>query len=193
VTKIATINDLQSPWRKALMPASFRGAMFHVEAGGKESGRRIVLHQFPKRDTPYPEDMGRRAYTFTVRGYFVQFGSDNGPDQGGNLLTVRDYRLGRDALIAALEQEGPGMLQLPTTKPLKVVCPQYHWTEDREHGGFVVFDMQFLEYGQPLSPPVFSQSTLDALSRALGQQVVASTGGDAGPSTTNPTVPGSLY
>ena len=47
------ITDNHLPFRDNLMPASFRGAMFHVEAGGKESGRRIVVHEFPKKEFPY--------------------------------------------------------------------------------------------------------------------------------------------
>ena len=36
-----------------------------------EGGRRIVMHEFPKKDIGYPEDMGRRARRFSVRGYII--------------------------------------------------------------------------------------------------------------------------
>src|SRR5215471_8324607 len=104
-----TIRDVKTPWRDELLPASFRGAMFHVDSGSKESGRRIVVHEFPKRDIPYAEDMGRRSMEFSVRGYCITFPVDTSVD-----LYMRDYRLSRDALITALEMEGPGPLQLPT-------------------------------------------------------------------------------
>ena len=57
------IMELQSgiAWRSKWMPAKFRNARFHVESAVRESGRRIVSHEFPKRDVPYAEDMGRRA------------------------------------------------------------------------------------------------------------------------------------
>ena len=60
------------------MPASFNGARFHCEANARESGRRIVEHQFPKKELPYAEDMGRAAREFTVRGYCIVFPYDSG-------------------------------------------------------------------------------------------------------------------
>ena len=75
---MSTILELASgmAWRSRLMPAKFRGARFHVDTGVRESGRRIVPHEFPKRDVPYAEDMGRRAREFTVRGYIIVYPSE---------------------------------------------------------------------------------------------------------------------
>jgi prophage DNA circulation protein len=147
------------PWRDALLPASFRGALFHVEAGAKESGRRIVVHEFPKKDVPYSEDMGRRVRTFTVRGYCITF-----PVETGITLYSRDYRIARDALINELEAIDPGVLQLPTIDPITVVCPQYRWTEEEKIGGFCTFDMTFVEYGA--APGIQDFSSTDALRAA---------------------------
>jgi prophage DNA circulation protein len=163
-----SIRDIKLPFRDEWLPASFRGAMFHVETGSKESGRRIVVHEFPKRDIPYAEDMGRRTMEFSVRGYCITFPVDTSID-----LYRRDYRVARDALIAALETEGPGTLQLPTIKPMLVVCPQYRWSEEARSGGFCVFDMSFVEYG--LAPSAAEDSTRDNLigdSEALRQRVL---------------------
>ena len=141
------ITDIQNTaWRNALMPASFRGAFFHVEMGAQHNGRRIVLHEFPKSDVPYPEDLGRRAKLFVVRGYCIAYPSDAA---GTVLLYQRDYRPARNALINALEEEGPALLQLPTIPPVLVVAADYRWTEEERLGGYCVFDMQFLEYGVP--------------------------------------------
>ena len=60
---VSTIRDLAqsstnpggSPWRARLLPAHFDGCMFHVEAGSQEGGRRIVTHEFPKKDLTYYE------------------------------------------------------------------------------------------------------------------------------------------
>lgn len=138
------ITDNHLPFRDALMPASFRGAMFHVEAGGKESGRRIVLHEFPKKEFPYAEDMGRRAFAFSVRGYCITYVRDTQFP-----LYSKDYRRARNLLISELEHDGPGILQLPTLSPVDVVCQQYRITEEEKLGGYCVFDMQFVEYGIP--------------------------------------------
>jgi prophage DNA circulation protein len=168
-----TITDVHVPWRDELQPASFRGALFFIEAGSKESGRRIVVHEFPKRDIPYAEDMGRRALQFTVRGYCITFPIDaNDPYR-------RDYRLVRDALILQLETEGSGVLQLPTMKPFTVVCPQYRWTEEERLGGFCVFDMTFVESGtSPSGPQTSTSNNLQAQAGTMQsrvQQVMAST------------------
>src|SRR5262249_36368593 len=58
----------------------------------------------------------------------------------------------KNALILALEQDGPGMLRLPMQfqfKDLKVMVLNYTVTESRERGGMCVFQMQFVEFGDP--------------------------------------------
>ena len=44
-----------------LRPASFRGVAFEVESHSESGGRRIELHEYPLRDTPYAEDLGKKA------------------------------------------------------------------------------------------------------------------------------------
>ena len=164
-----TIRDIKIPWRDELQPASFRGKMFHVEAGSKESGRHVVVHEFPKRDFPYSEDMGRRTMEFSVRGYIITFPLDTDDPLG-----KRDYRIARDALIVALEQRGPAVLQLPTIAPFTVMCPQYRWSEEERAGGFCTFDMTFVEYG--VAPSTTAPSTQDSIkqnSENLRQRVLA--------------------
>lgn len=120
-----------SEWRDRLVPASFRGVQFHVEAGSRSGGRRLAPHEYPKRDDPYTEDMGRRGRAFGITAYLV------GPG----------FRAARDALIVALEQEGAGQLVLPTGMSMQVLCGTYNSSERRERGGFVEIDMQFFEAG----------------------------------------------
>jgi prophage DNA circulation protein len=145
------------PWRKAYQQAAFKNVPFHVETGAKTSGRRIALHEYPKRDLPYAEDMGRRTRQFDIIGYLIEW------DRG----LGRDYRVIRDRLISALEDERPGDLILPTSPlpPLKVVCERYSITETRDKGGFCVFDMRFIEYGEPANKIVF-QNTAAAVNSA---------------------------
>jgi len=162
------ITDIKNTaWRDALQPASFRGALFHVETGSRENGRRIVLHEFPKKDTPYPEDMGRRAKTFSVRAYCIAYPFDTGAP-----LYSRDYTKARDLLLAALEAEGPGVLQLPTIAPVTVVCPQYRWTEEQRLGGFCTFDLSFIEYGVTTVSQPSTTANLQAQADATIQQAI---------------------
>jgi prophage DNA circulation protein len=147
---MATIRDLAEvePWRLRLLPAHFDGIFFHVEAGSRENGRRIVTHEFPKKELPYSEDMGRRAIEFTVRGYCIQFVSDV------NELYQRDYTIPRDLLQERLDRGGAGTLQLPLLQPMEVVCTRYRLSEEQRVGGYCVFDMSFVEFGAPPFQPV---------------------------------------
>ena len=163
-----TIRDIKIPWRDELLPASFRGKMFHVETGSKTSGRHVVVHEFPKREFPYSEDMGKRTMEFSVRGYLITFPIDTDVD-----LYKRDYRIARDALIVALEQPGPAVLQLPTLAPFMVMCPQYRWAEEERAGGYCVFDMTFVEYGvAPSTPTASTQDNLKQASEDLRARVL---------------------
>jgi len=154
-------------WRHDLMPASFRNAYFHVQVGAKENGRRIVLHEFPKREEPYSEDMGRIAFAFTVRGYCVCYPFD------ANELFNTDYRISRDLLLAELEREGSGVLQLPTLPPMDVVCRGYRLTEEDRLGGYCAFDMQFVEQGKsPFAPERSTEQTVEDVAQSLEDRAV---------------------
>src|SRR6185369_6109076 len=99
-------------------------------------GRRTVLHEYPKRNVPYAEDMGKTANRFTVAGYLI----------GPNYLTLKD------ALVEALEMDGPGTLRLPMPylgADVEVMVINYSVTESRERGGMCGVEMDFVEYGQP--------------------------------------------
>jgi prophage DNA circulation protein len=164
-----------NPWRKNLQPAMFRNAWFHMEVGGRDSGRRIVLHEFPKRDYPYAEDMGRRARSFSVRGYCIQY-----PRDAHYPLYLRDYRRSRDLLITALEQEGAGYLQLPTgmhavNDSIRVVVLRYRVVEEQRFGGFCTFDMEFTEHGfPPFIPQTDIQSDVTIKSETLTSATILS-------------------
>jgi prophage DNA circulation protein len=146
-----------------LVPAFFRMAPFHVDANSRTSGRRVVLHEFPKRDTPYAEDMGRSARRFPVTGYVI------GPD----------YQIWRELLVLALEAEGPGLLVLPTLLQRDTILVQpreYTVRETRQAGGMAEFEMQFVEAGETgFTSDIGSQSQANAAADgAEGQTVGAS-------------------
>jgi prophage DNA circulation protein len=145
---VATILELQSgiAWRQYYKRATFRSVPFYVDTGVRESARRVVLHEFPKRDVPYAEDMGRKARSFNVRGYCIAFVNDT--TFPNDALKRKNYIPVRDALIVALETEGPAILQLPLLGALNVACATYRVTEEDKFGGYCVFDMTFQEYGQ---------------------------------------------
>ena len=122
-------------WRAFLQPASFRGAQFKVEVGGQAGGRRNVTQEFPERDTPFTEDMGRRARRYPITGYVIVSPTNS------------NYLPARDALIAACEAYGPATLVHPTLGTMQVNCDTYAVSETRERGGVATFEMVFVEAG----------------------------------------------
>jgi len=152
----------QAVWRQSIQPASFDNCEFYCEVGSWEGGQRLVVHEYPKRDSPYTEFMGRRHYSFTVRAYCVQ--SARRPD----------YRPMRDRLRNRLDEGRPGTLQLPLMRPMThVACRQYRLTEEQRLGGYCVFDIQFVEASEPPFKPTPSpeyllrQRALELLNRTL--------------------------
>jgi prophage DNA circulation protein len=155
-------------WRDQYMPATFKGARFHCEANAIESGRRIVQHEFPKKELPWAEDMGRAAASFTIRGYCIAYPFD------ADEFWQRDYRTARNRLAKALNELGAGMLELPTYRPLMVVCMRYRLTEEERFGGYCVFDMTFTEQGvdpQQYVPGADTAGQVGDASEALRNQV----------------------
>lgn len=120
-------------------PASFAGIIFHVEQGGRSSGRRTVMHEYPKRDKPYAEDMGRHAIRFNVSGYLIYRPSN----------PMYEYTSQRQSLYEALEKPEADNLVHPVFAPggMQVMCEKYVMTESRERGGYTQFEMQFVEAG----------------------------------------------
>jgi prophage DNA circulation protein len=155
---MSSIKDLHNPWRDKLLPASFRNALFHCESGSREGGRRIVTHEFPKKENPYSEDMGRKSKTFSVRAYCIAY-----PFDASELLR-RDYTRPRNRLLQALEEAGPGTLQLPLLPAENVVVNRYRLTEEDRFGGYCVFDIQFDELGIPPNQRAPSRNTAAELS-----------------------------
>lgn len=165
-------------WRDELLPASFGAAEFFCEANSREGGQRVVTHEFPKQDLPYTETMGRRAMEFTVRGYCIVF-----PYNTNIPLYQRDYRVPRDLLVNELDSGQPALLQLPTQAPMYVYCSRYRMTEEERFGGYVVFDMSFVEYGQTQNPAPNVTAALLASSvtmKAVVQMVLAQRPGQRG-------------
>jgi prophage DNA circulation protein len=159
-------------WRKRLVAAYYNNVRFHVEQQARNSGRRVVLHEYPKRDDPYAEDMGRHARRYQMNGYII------GPS----------YHLQKQALIHALEDSEGGMLMDPyLAQPMMAICERYSVTETRERGGFCVFDMVFVEVGQP-GNNVAGSNTSGVLQNAAsnGGQVQAITLNNAAPSPLPP-------
>jgi prophage DNA circulation protein len=177
---MATIKDIHLPFRDAWVTASFRNAPFFCEANSRDNGRRIVQHEFPKKELPYAEDMGRRAKTFTIRAYCITHPfTQQGPFLDG-LYNV-DYRVTRDALVTALEQAGPGTLVFSTRPSENVVVTRYRLSEEERFGGYCTFDIEFAEFGLPPQYLTPSANTSTALNTAADTLRAQAKSGMAGP------------
>lgn len=116
---------------------SFRNATFIVPTDDLQFGRRTVVHEFPQRDTPYVEDIGRAARRFTVE-VFV-----SGPE----------FMAARDALIAELEKPGPGLLTHPFYGILNVTAVgEPRVRQSSREGGKATFTITFVEAGANIFP-----------------------------------------
>lgn len=123
-------------WRENYQQASFRGALFYVDTIDGTYGRRSVTHEYPDRDKPYTEDLGRKAREFTVSAYAV--GSE--------------YQSIRDALISACEAPGAGQLVHPYKGRMTVCCTALTVRESRKDGGYCEFSITFVEDGASTFP-----------------------------------------
>lgn len=123
-------------WRDSYRTASFRGVEFKVESHDADFGRRQVTHEYPQRDTPYTEDLGRKARTFSVDAYLI-----------GD-----DYNLQRDKLVQACEQPGIGELVHPYLGNMDVVCTGLKLRESTAEGRMCRVSMTFTEGGQAKYP-----------------------------------------
>ena len=113
--------------------------------------------------------MGRSAIQFTVRGYCITYPRDVDPTMP---LYMRDYRIARNLLQEELDTGGAQTLQLPTFRPVRCVCQHYRMSEEAKFGGYVVFDMQFVEVGAPPFRPVAdTEENMLAHSRILQERV----------------------
>jgi prophage DNA circulation protein len=177
-----------NPWRDDLVPAAFRGAEFHCEANSLESGRRLVQHEFPKRDINYCEDMGHKAISWTVRGYLIVYPVD----VTGSDLYQRDYRTARDALYRVLADGQAGVLQTPTYPPISVWCQRFRFTEEDKLGGYCTVDMTFFEAGTETYALQDTRTALINTSTDLRDRVVTQLiGVQTGVTTPIALVPGS--
>jgi prophage DNA circulation protein len=144
-------------WRDALRAGSFRGAGFKIQTGEAEGGRRGEVHEYPERDEPWFEDLGRKAKQWTVE--CVVLGAE--------------YMGQRDALIAACEKNGAGTLIHPYLGELSVVCPSYSFRESSEEGGAAFFTLEFAEPGEPTEALAKPDTSIAAVQEADRVQAAA--------------------
>ncbi|WP_374572517.1 DNA circularization N-terminal domain-containing protein [Phenylobacterium sp.] len=144
---------MASDWIAALQPASFRGVPFGVLSGESRFGRRLAVHEYPFRDKPWPEDLGRKTRRQRVTGFLV---SDSLIYGGGDVIAQRER------MVAAAETEGSGALVHPTYGRLEVSVDDLSVVERWDAGRYFELAFSFVESGAREFPSTDS-STGDAV------------------------------
>ncbi|WP_241167205.1 DNA circularization protein [Serratia marcescens] len=130
-------------WKSRLQPASFRGVPFRVESDEGTFGRRVQTHEYPNRDKPYTEDLGRATRRFTISAYLI---GDDYIDQ-------------RDRLIAAVDTPGPGTLVHPNYGEMAIsVDGEVRVSHSNNEGRMCRISFSFVEAGE-LSFPTSGVAT----------------------------------
>lgn len=136
---------MATPLAKDLRPASFRGVPFQVDASELEAGRRVEVHEYPQRDKPWAEDLGRAARSISFDGFVVG----------------ADYVAQANRLVAALEEAGAGALVHPWLGDMRVSLRDPARVSFTPQLGFARISMTFVEAGE-LAFPVAGTSTPSA-------------------------------
>ena len=78
---------------KTLRKASYEGIQFDVDSATLSFGRRTVTHEFPQRDAPYVEDLGKATRQFSIQGFIV---GDDFIDRSKRLIDKIESQVGTD-------------------------------------------------------------------------------------------------
>lgn len=124
-------------WRDQYRQGSFRGVPFVSQSNEGSGGRRIEQHEFPGRDRPWAEDLGRRGRAFTLEVF----------------VAGSEYLAARDRLIDALEAAGPATLVHPWDGEMVVAAGDYTVRDSTEDGGIAYFTINFAEAGAAIEAP----------------------------------------
>jgi prophage DNA circulation protein len=142
---------------ESLRPASFRRVAFGVVTTDLSAGRRTQLHEYPQRDKPYAEDIGRSARKLQFEAFVIG----------------KDYVKQANDLLGAIEAGGPGSLVHPWFGTLTVnVSDDAHVVFDAALG-CARFSLSFVESGD-LSFPSPNKSSGARSRVAAGELSLAS-------------------
>lgn len=136
-----------------MFKASYKGVPFLVRSTDVQVGRRNVLHEYPLRDTPYIEDMGKAARTFSFDAFLL------GADCQAQALK----------LIDVLEQSGDGKLVHPYLGSIVCNCTSRGGLSINETQRIVTLSLSFVETGALTYPSTtsatdfFSRTCADSL------------------------------
>ncbi|EMA1799415.1 DNA circularization N-terminal domain-containing protein [Cronobacter turicensis] len=138
-------------WKDNLQEASLRGVPFKVDEDEATFGRRVQVHEYPNRDKPFAEDLGRATRRFSVQAYLI-----------GD-----DFFEQRNRLIEAIEKPGPCTLVHPYYGEMTVtVDDAVRVSHSGSEGRMCRVSFSFIESGE-LSFPTAGLATGQKLSSSV--------------------------
>lgn len=138
-------------WKDNLQEASLRGVPFKVDEDEATFGRRVQVHEYPNRDKPFAEDLGRATRRFSVQAYLI-----------GD-----DFFEQRNRLIEAIEKPGPCTLVHPYYGEMTVtVDDAVRISHSGSEGRMCRVSFSFIESGE-LSFPTAGLATGQKLSSSV--------------------------
>lgn len=147
----AAVGQASGSFWSQLQDASFRGVPFFVEDNGGRAGRRQAIHEYPFRDVPWSEDLGRSVRRFNVSGFVV----------GDDVIA----QLNR--MLEAVEAAGDGELVHPLLGRVQVSLVDFSW--DSRKGRTIAYTFTFVRQGSRLFPG----STVDGENAVGGASATA--------------------
>lgn len=124
-------------YRDRWEPAQFRGIEFLTESHDAKGGRRLAVHEFPGAEQPLVEDLGGKAWDWSLNAYFL---GDN-------------YDLEADALIGKLNQPGADWLIHPWLGRLWVRPRSWSRRDSNHENGFCTVSIEFVPGGEEPATP----------------------------------------
>lgn len=113
--------------------ASFKGKFFTpLEVEGEGFARRVIQHEYPQRDLPYAEDLGRQSRVFSFQA-FTRWAD-------------------RLELLRACSSPGPGKLVHPLLGEIDAVCTDCRMRDGNNQAGVTMFTLSFSEVGSNTYP-----------------------------------------
>lgn len=140
-----------------LRPASFRGVAFVSLGGSSSFGRRKQTHEYPQRDEPWVEDLGRGTRRIRMLGFVI----------GDDVIAQRDV------MISACEADGDGELVHPTLGRRTVSLMDFRSVEHWEHGRYFEFQFEFIDGGKRQYPTSEVATLESVLASVTGLNVAA--------------------
>lgn len=129
--------------QRKLQKASYKGVSFEVTDASYNAGRRVAVFEFPQKDTPFVEDLGRKATEYSFTAFVVG----------------TDYIQKMSALVKVLESSGSGKLVHPWLGEKTVIAKDANNVKYSSKLLTATIDLVFVE-----APPQESNVSKDFLS-----------------------------